>query len=92
MSRCARCIVLCLLVLFGLIFPAGAVTPKDSEFRACRQWFEGAFGTTETAGRAAFLRIGFEDAPGEGITRGRSWRGTPYRIADKTYAHGIAFN
>ena len=37
------------------------------------------------------MEVVYEDAP-EAITRGGSWRGTPYQIGDQTFSHGIGFN
>ncbi|MBU3666453.1 MAG: hypothetical protein FGM15_11350 [Chthoniobacterales bacterium] len=37
------------------------------------------------------LELLFEDASG-GVSRHRSWRGTPFQLGEKTYANGLAFN
>ncbi|MGE5293606.1 MAG: alpha-galactosidase, partial [Solirubrobacterales bacterium] len=37
------------------------------------------------------MEILFQDTT-DGISREKSWRGTPYQIGDKTYTNGIAFN
>jgi len=67
------------------------VTPQPGELLASRQWADRVFASTEKAAAPAFLKLIFEDVP-DGITRGRSWRGTPYQLGEKTYSHGIAFN
>jgi len=64
---------------------------ETGAFLACRLWAEQAFATSPAGTNAAWVKLLFEDAP-EAITRGRSWRGTPYQLGNKTYAHGIAFN
>jgi len=68
-----------------------SVTPSQGEFDACRRWSERIFGATGASTATACLKILYEDVA-DGVTRGRSWRGTPYALGDKTYAHGIAFN
>jgi alpha-galactosidase len=68
-----------------------AVTPSSGEFEACRNWTEQVFGAGPQAPPRGYLKVVFEDA-GDGITRGRSWRGSPYQLGDKPYTHGIAFN
>ena len=67
-----------------------AVTPLPEEFAACRQWADGVAGTAKSA-PAASLKILYEDTH-EPLVRGRSWRGTPFQLGDKTYTHGLAFN
>jgi alpha-galactosidase len=37
------------------------------------------------------LKLLYEDVA-DGVTRSRSWRGTPFQLGDKTYSHGLAFN
>ncbi len=72
--------------------PAGllAVTPTQAEFTLSGQWVEAHFdGHPVTNG--ASLAIAFEDVR-DGVTRGRSWRGTPFQLGDRTFAHGLAFN
>jgi hypothetical protein len=64
---------------------------QSGESVACRQWFDRVFASTDQAAMPAHLKLVFEDVP-DTPTRGRSWRGTPYRLGDKTYSHGIAFN
>ena len=80
-------------VLFATIIVAGpALAPAQTgEFLACRQWSDRVLGASPAATNAACLKLLFEDAP-DAITRGRSWRGTPYQLGEKTYSHGIAFN
>ncbi len=81
----------------GLIFWAGAlitteaVTPDPGEFNACKAWSQRVFGLSGTNESSPYLRILFQDVA-DAITRGKSWRGTPFQLGDKTYAHGLAFN
>lgn len=58
---------------------------------ACGAWVDWLFSTDAAAGGGQYLKLLYEDVP-DGITRGKSWRGTPYQLGDKTYSHGIAFN
>ncbi len=82
---------LVLLVLALAALPVGAVTPQPGEFLACGQWADRLLATAEQATNAAFLKILYEDAP-DAVTRGRSWRGTPFQLGETTYTHGLAFN
>lgn len=68
-----------------------AVTPTAEELFASRNWADQVWGTNDPAQPAAELHLLYEDA-GDGVTRGRSWRGTPFQLGEKTYAHGLAFN
>jgi alpha-galactosidase len=70
---------------------AGIGVVQPHEFVACQQWVERVFGAAPTGTNVAYLKLLFEDVA-DGITRGRSWRGTPYQLGDKTYSHGLAFN
>jgi alpha-galactosidase len=79
-----------LLVTMTTVTPALALG-QTGEFLACRQWSGLFLGASQAATNAACLKLLFEDVP-DGITRGRSWRGTPYQLGEKTYSHGIAFN
>ena len=89
MRTSLRPLVLLVLVLAAL--PVGAVTPQPGEFLACGQWADRLLATAEQATNAAFLKILYEDAP-DAVTRGRSWRGTPFQLGETTYTHGLAFN
>lgn len=82
--------------LTGLVLASGtlqlrAVTPLAEEFAAAGAWADQVFATGEAPAPAAHLKRLWEDVP-DAMTRGRSWRGTPYQLGDQTYAHGIAFN
>jgi alpha-galactosidase len=77
------------LSLLGL--PAVAVIPSTNEFLACAAWCERLIAAGTNQPSPSFLKVIYEDVP-EGITRGRSWRGTPYQLGDRIYSHGIAFN
>src|SRR5271165_7056025 len=78
-------------VLAGCLSTATAATPQPGERLACQTWFDRTFARRGTNEAAACLKILYEDVP-EGVTRGHSWRGTPYQLGDRTYAHGLAFN
>ncbi|HEX5470931.1 MAG TPA: alpha-galactosidase [Lacipirellulaceae bacterium] len=67
-----------------------AVTPTADEMELRDKWVQSAF-TSKQAANHANIRLLYEDVP-DGITRGRSWRGTPFQLGDKTYTHGLAFN
>ena len=79
------------LVLAGAAFRVTAVTPQAEEFRACRAWVDQVFSAAPRAETGPCLKLVYEDVA-DGVTRGRSWRGTPYQLGEKTYAHGLAFN
>jgi hypothetical protein len=68
-----------------------AVTPDPHEFSLSRQWSDSLFSPDGQVSPRSSLRVVEEDSP-DAITRGRSWRGTPFQIATKTYQHGLAFN
>ena len=61
--------------------PAGA-RPQPDEFYFCNQWMGPLLGRTEQITRP-HLKLLYEDTT-EGVSRGRSWRGTPYQLGDKT--------
>lgn len=46
---------------------------------------------TAPSARSAGLKVLYADVA-EPLVRGRSWRGTPFQLGKKTYAHGLAFN
>jgi len=83
--------VMC-LVLVGLLAAgtARAVMPQVDEFRLRDQGMGSLLAQSQQAVRP-HLELLYEDAS-EGITRGKSWRGTPFQIGDKTYTNGLAFN
>jgi alpha-galactosidase len=68
-----------------------AVTPQGGEFSACRSWSDRIFGSPQELEASSWLKLVYEDVH-DSVTRGRSWRGTPYQLGDKTYGHGLAFN
>jgi len=80
------------LLMFHIFCPATAwaVRPQAEEFHLRNQWMGPLFATTEQVSRP-HLKLLYEDAA-EGISRKRSWRGTPYQLGDKTYSHGLGFN
>jgi alpha-galactosidase len=81
------------LVVTGCIWltaTLSAVTPRPDEFALRNEQFNGLFGRTPATSRA-HLEILFEDVA-DGISRGKSWRGTPFQIGSRKYDHGLAFN
>jgi alpha-galactosidase len=70
---------------------APGATPQPGEFLAADSWADGLFSAGANSGAGQYLKLLHEDAP-DGVTRGKSWRGTPFQLGDKTYTHGIAFN
>jgi alpha-galactosidase len=68
-----------------------AVTPTPADFHRSRQWSDSLFNANGQVSPRSSIRVVEEDSP-DAITRGRSWRGTPFQIATKTYPHGLAFN
>ena len=79
-----------LLTTLLIVTTASAVTPKADEFQLRSEWLDPWLGRAPQIVRP-HLQLLYEDAS-EGVSRGRSWRGTPFRIGQKTYAHGLAFN
>ncbi len=81
------------LLVVGLLVASVAqgVMPQREELQLRDEWTDSLFGRTPQVVRPR-LELLYEDAPAEGISRGRSWRGTPFQIADKTYTNGLAFN
>lgn len=77
-----------LLSLLAATAPAQFAHP--GELAACRRWADRAFGRDPDA-LPAHLELIAEDVA-EGVTRGRSWRGTPYHMGGRDYAHGVAYN
>ncbi len=67
-----------------------AVRPQAEEFAFRSQWMDTLFGKTQQAARP-HLELLYEDVS-EGISRGKSWRGTPYQLGESTYTNGLAFN
>ncbi|SPE51202.1 exported hypothetical protein [Verrucomicrobia bacterium] len=77
--------------LAGLAYSSFAESPQPEEFFACRAWWDQTLGATNPGPPSPHLKLLYEDVS-DGVTRGRSWRGTPFQLGDKTYAHGLAFN
>ncbi len=82
-----------LLVTVGILapVPARAVTPQPAEFALCQQWAERMLEPAAAPTNTAYLKVLYEDVA-DGVTRGHSWRGTPFQLGEKTYTHGLAFN
>ena len=83
--------LLLLIALIALTFRGTAVTPLPEEFRACRNWADRVFATNSANTEPSYLKLLYQDVA-DGVTRGRSWRGTPFQLGEKTYSHGLAFN
>lgn len=80
-------------IAFVILFVAltvQAVTPHPDEFYLRNNWMDPLFGRTRHTVRP-HMELLYEDVS-EGISRGKSWRGTPYQLGDKTYTHGLGFN
>ena len=67
-----------------------AVGPQPQEFELRNRWIAPLLDKPEPAPRP-HLEMLYQDAA-DGISRGQSWRGTPYQLGDKTYTNGLAFN
>lgn len=75
-------------VIGAFVLSGDCATPSSGEFSTAQSNWERWFGDQP---EACYLEVVSEDVH-DGIGRGISWRGTPYQIAEKTYAHGLAFN
>ena len=80
-----------LIGLAGMLLTLNAATPAPGEFTACGTWADRVFGPTSGSDPGACIRVLFEDVA-DGLSRGKSWRGTPFQLGGKTYSHGLAFN
>ncbi|MEN6428274.1 MAG: alpha-galactosidase [Phycisphaerales bacterium] len=80
------------VVLLSLFASVGtqAVVPQPEEFDLRCRWMDGLVSESQPASRP-HLELLFEDAA-DGMSRGKSWRGTPYQLGEKTYTNGLAFN
>ena len=78
-----------LISLFAAVM-VQAVTPQPDEFHLRNHWMDPLFGRTRQTARP-HMELLYEDVS-EGISRGKSWRGTPYQLGDKTYTNGLGFN
>ncbi|MFH0946593.1 MAG: alpha-galactosidase [Planctomycetota bacterium] len=84
---------LCAFLIATLALEALAqegIAPRPDEFRLRDRWLDPLFGRAP-APAAPHLELLFEDV-GDALARGRSWRGTPFQLGERTYAHGLAFN
>jgi alpha-galactosidase len=79
------------IAMAGAAWQAAAVSPLPEESLACRAWTRRVLTETREAVATGYLKVLYEDVA-DGVTRGRSWRGTPYQLGDVVYSHGIAFN
>lgn len=80
-------ILLVSLFLNGGVLAAG---PQPQEFDLRSRWMDTLLDKPLAAPRP-HLEMLYEDTT-DGMSRGQSWRGTPYRLGEKTYTNGIAFN
>jgi len=80
----------CLAVVSCLACAAAAATPAAGELQISAGWWNRVFSSGD-AGVSAGMQTVFEDVP-DNISRGRSWRGSAFKVGDKEYSHGIAFN
>ena len=80
------------VIIVSLFVPlaAHAVIPQPDEFGFRSRWMDPLLGRMEVVGRP-HLEILYEDVS-DGVSRGRSWRGTPYQLGGKTYTNGLGFN
>lgn len=67
-----------------------AVTPTSAEIGLATQWADAGFAQATTNATSSVAVV--EEDAADGIQWGRSWRGTPFQIGEKTYTHGLAFN
>ncbi len=67
-----------------------AVGPQPQEFEQRNRWIAPLLDQPQPTPRP-HMEILYQDAT-DGISRGKSWRGTPYQLGDKTYTNGVAFN
>ena len=74
----------------ALATPARAITASPEELALSRQWLDANFGSGVPAAQPS-LKVLHEDTH-DAVVRGKSWRGTPFQLGEKTYAHGLAFN
>jgi alpha-galactosidase len=81
--------ILALMILLPTATVLG-VTPQPDEFHFRSQWMGPLLGETRRT-VWSHLRLLYEDST-EGISRGKSWRGTPFQLGEKTYTNGLAFN
>ncbi|HEV2210393.1 MAG TPA: alpha-galactosidase [Verrucomicrobiae bacterium] len=79
------------VALTGCALDTLAVSTSPEDFAVRDSWMERTFRTSSTAPPQPSLKLLYEDVP-DGVTRGRSWHGTPFALGDKTYSHGLAFN
>lgn len=70
--------------------PVRAVTPVAEELASSLRWAAATFGPGAPADQPS-LKLLYQDVA-DGVMRGKSWRGTPFQLGQKTYAHGLAFN
>lgn len=78
------------VVSLFVVRTVGAVAPQAEEFRFRGQWMDRLFGRTQPL-VSPHLQPLYEDTS-DGVSRGRSWRGTPYQLGDKVYTNGLGFN
>jgi alpha-galactosidase len=75
----------------GLVGRIQAVTSQPGELQAVRRWADRVFAVADQPASEPQFKLLYEDVA-DGVTRGKSWRGTPYQLGEKQYTHGLAFN
>ncbi|HNY27868.1 MAG TPA: NPCBM/NEW2 domain-containing protein, partial [Candidatus Sumerlaeota bacterium] len=90
-ARWCHSLILTAVLQLIVLTSVPAVTPTPAEFHRSRQWSDSLFNPGGQVAKRSSIRVVEEDSP-DAIMRGRSWRGTPFQIATKTYKHGLAFN
>ncbi|MHB1456923.1 MAG: NPCBM/NEW2 domain-containing protein [Armatimonadota bacterium] len=82
----------CFTVYGGMIMAENAYANKSNEIIFNLQWAEASFNTIQSAinSENKFLII-HEDSPGD-TKNGRGATGSPLRLGEKTYKHGIGTN
>lgn len=75
----------------GWVLATQAVSPLPQDFVTRNRWVDRALGDDQTNRAEPSLKLLYEDVA-DGVTRGHSWRGTPFQLGEKTYTHGLAFN
>ncbi|HQG48581.1 MAG TPA: NPCBM/NEW2 domain-containing protein, partial [Sedimentisphaerales bacterium] len=88
MARISLDTVLCVSLFLATL--ARAVEPQPQEFELRDRWLAPLLGKSLSA-PVPHLELLYQDTT-DGISRGQSWRGTPFQLGQKTYTHGLAFN
>lgn len=92
--RCTHLLAAVTVAISTLMAGVGlslAVYPQPPEFFTRDAWAIRTFPVTNQLLAFPHLEVVYQDVA-DGITRGRSWRGTRYQLGEQTYTHGLAFN